>query len=80
MEFVHQYVDANALASVVSLPESFRNQKVELIVLPLLNKQTKKPSVDVSAIVDSLTGAIPQSDKTLEEWREERLKKYEAVD
>ena len=78
MEFVHQYVDANALASVVSLPESFRNQKVELIVLPLLNKQTA--SVDVSAIVDSLTGAIPQSDKTLEEWREERLKKYETVD
>ena len=78
MEFVRQYVDANALASVVALPESFRNQKVELIVLPLLNKQTA--SVDVSAIVDSLTGAIPQSDKTLDEWREERLKKYETVD
>lgn len=32
---------------------------------------------EIDAIVDSLVGAIPDSGKTLEEYREERLEKHE---
>ena len=35
---------------------------------------------DVEAIVKSLTGIIPDTGKTLEEYRSERLKKYEISD
>ena len=35
---------------------------------------------DVEAIVRSLTGIIPDKGKTLEEYRNERLKKYEIPD
>ena len=35
---------------------------------------------DVEAIVRSLTGIIPDTGKTLEEYRNERLKKYEISD
>ena len=33
---------------------------------------------DVESIVRSLTGIIPDTGKTLEEYRNERLKKYES--
>ena len=36
--------------------------------------------VDVEAVVASLVGAIPNMGKTLEEYRSERLKKYEILD
>ena len=35
---------------------------------------------DVESIVKSLTGIIPDTGKTLEEYRNERLKKYEISD
>ena len=35
---------------------------------------------DVEAVVASLVGAIPDMGKTLEEYRSERLKKYEIFD
>ena len=39
-----------------------------------------KQEQDVRSIVQSLVGAIPHTDLSLSELREERLKKYEAVD
>ncbi len=36
--------------------------------------------VDVDMIVASLVGSIPDTGKTLEEYRSERLKKYEISD
>ena len=36
--------------------------------------------VDVEAVMASLVGAIPNMGKTLEEYRIERLKKYETSD
>ena len=39
-----------------------------------------KSKEDVASIVKSLTGIIPDTGKTLEEYREERLKKYEISD
>lgn len=44
------------------------------------NSKENKKSEDVESIVQSLVGAIPSTDMTLEDFREERLKKYEAVD
>lgn len=49
------------------------------------NREKEKPRRDklsedkanVEAIVSSLIGAIPDTGKTLEEYRNERLKKYE---
>lgn len=49
------------------------------------NREKEKPKRDklsedkanVEAIVSSLIGAIPDTGKTLEEYRNERLKKYE---
>lgn len=35
---------------------------------------------DIASIVASLTGVIPDTGKTLEEYRSERLKKYENPD
>ena len=35
---------------------------------------------DVTLVVQSLVGSIPSTDISLEDFREERLKKYEAVD
>ncbi|MGN1193487.1 MAG: UDP-N-acetylenolpyruvoylglucosamine reductase [Dorea sp.] len=44
------------------------------------NSKENKKSEDVESIVQSLVGAIPSTDMTLEDFREERLRKYEAVD
>lgn len=39
--------------------------------------KSTEEKADVEAIVASLIGAIPDTGKTLEEYRNERLKKYE---
>lgn len=44
------------------------------------NSKENKKSEDVESIVQSLIGALPSTDISLEDFREERLRKYEAVD
>lgn len=44
------------------------------------SEKSAKDTVDVEAIVNSLIGAIPDTGKSLEEYRNERLKKYEISD
>ena len=44
------------------------------------NSKENKKSEDVESIVQSLIGALPSTDMSLEDFREERLRKYEAVD
>lgn len=44
------------------------------------SEKSAKDMVDVEAIVNSLIGAIPDTGKSLEEYRNERLKKYEISD
>ena len=34
MEVIRQFIDANGLMSIMNLPETFRNQKLEVIVPP----------------------------------------------
>lgn len=80
MEVVRKYVDTSSLLPIMSLPENFRNRKLEVIVLPAEETQTMKRNVDIKGMVESLVGAIPPIDMSLSELREERLKKYEDID
>ena len=87
MEFVRQIVEGSELANVILLPASLRSGKVEVIVLPITEKEppSKISGKDIDemlegSITQSLIGAIPISEISLEEIREERLRKYESVD
>lgn len=58
---------------------------IEFLVSARKKEKTKRESMaeereDVESIVKSLTGIIPDTGKTLEEYRNERLKKYELSD
>ena len=87
MEAVRQVINSELLRGVVPLPKSFRRKQVELIIfikeetgtLPKLT-MGDIDSLLPGSIVESLIGAIPQSDKTLDNYRAERLSKYEVAD
>ena len=79
MEVIRKFIDANSLMSIMALPEAFRNRKLEIIVLPTDEETTTRQKADVPSIVQSLVGAIPHTDMTLSELRDERLGKYEAA-
>lgn len=79
MEVVRKFVDSQNLMSILSLPETFRNRKLEIIILPVEEQAPDAQQKDISLIVQSLIGAIPHTDLTLEELREERLGKYETA-
>ncbi len=78
MEVIRKFIDAYSLMSIMTLPEAFRNQKLEIIVLPTNEAVPVRQKADVAGIVQSLVGAIPQTDLTLSELRDEKLGKYEA--
>lgn len=79
MEVIRKFIDANSLMSVIALPEAFRNRKLEVIVLPIEEEAVTQQKTDVPSIVQSLVGAIPHTDMTLSELRDERLEKYETA-
>ena len=80
MEVIRKFVDANSLMSILALPEAFRNRKLEIIVLPAGEDAPARRDGDVADIVRSLVGAVPRTDLTLSDLRDERLRKYEAAD
>lgn len=58
---------------------------IEFLVSVRKREKKKKETLtvdreNVESIVKSLTGIIPDTGKTLEEYRDERLKKYEISD
>lgn len=79
MEVIRKFIDANALMSIMALPEAFRNRKLEIIVLPTDEDTPVQQKADVEDVVQSLVGAIPYTSLTLSELRDERLKRYEAA-
>ena len=79
MEVIRKFIDANSLMSIMALPEAFRNRKLEVIVLPTEEEAVTQQKTDVPSIVQSLVGAIPHTDMTLSELRDERLEKYETA-
>lgn len=85
MEVVRQFIDAKKLMSVISLPKTLQNSRLEIIILPAEDVKadtadTAKATSFISDIVDSLTGIIPDNGKDLEDYRAERLSKYETAD
>jgi len=87
MEVIRQIVEGSELANLIPLPTAFRNGKVEVIVLPIAEKSSPPKysgkSLDEmleGSITQSLIGAIPISEVSLEDIREERLRKYESID
>ena len=80
MEVVRKYIDADNLMAIMRLPENFKNRKLEVIILPAEEQEKPlKRAADIDQAIKSLTGAIPYTDISLEELREERLKKYENI-
>lgn len=80
MEAIRRYIDASRLMSIMALPETFKNRKLEVLVFPTEEQESKKEKIDIESVVQSLIGVIPDVDMTLEELREERRQKYETVD
>ena len=63
----------------MKLPEKFRNRKLEVIIFPAEEQEKlSKNAVDIDQALQSLVGVIPYTDMSLEELREERLKKYDV--
>ena len=87
MEAVKQVIDSKLLNGVISLPRNFQNKKVEVIVF-LKEENTAMPELTMKeidemlkgSVTESLVGSVPQSNMALEDYRAERLKKYELVD
>lgn len=81
MEVVRKFVDASSLMTIMTLPETFRNRKLEVIVRPTEEQTEKsKDAFDIESAIQSLVGAVPYTDMSLSEIREERLQKYENID
>lgn len=81
MEMIREFVDAKKLMSVISLPDTMKNRRLEVIVFPA--EETSKSvqrTEQIESIVDRLTGIIPDNGMSLEDYRAERLSKYEVTD
>jgi hypothetical protein len=87
MEAIKEIIDSNLLNGVISLPKHFQNKKVEVIIF-LQEEKIIMPKFTMNdidemlkgSITESLIGSVPQSDMALEDYRAERLKKYESID
>ena len=79
MESVREIIDSNVLDRVLPLPQSFRNHKVEILVFPVQDRKKQLNDLMEGSITQSLIGAIPHPDITLDEIRTLRLKKYESL-
>lgn len=80
MEVIRKFMDANALISIMALPEAFHNRKLEIIALPPDKDAPVQEKADVEDVVQSLVGAIPYTGLTLSELRDKRLGKYGTAD
>jgi hypothetical protein len=86
MEYVREIIDSNVLDQVLTLPRSFHNRKVEILVFPV-HDQEKKINIDTrkinelmeGSITQSLIGAVPHPEITLDEIRSLRLQKYDSA-
>ena len=87
MEAVRQVIDSDLLEGIIPLPKSFQCKKIEIIAFvreewsaPQSFTNADIESMLKGSITESLIGILPQSDKALEDYRAERLNKYEAAD
>jgi hypothetical protein len=80
-------MSADALSGVVAMPQAFKNKRVEVIIREAPENATAlkidMASIDRmmdGSITQSLIGIVPNSGKTLDDYRAERLAKYDRVD
>jgi hypothetical protein len=82
-----QIMSADALSGVINMPPIFRNKRVEVIIREA-PEATPALKIDVAnigrmmsgSVTQSLIGIVPNSGRTLDDYRAERLSKYERVD
>ena len=63
---------------VLNTPVQFQQGQEVIITYTVLSQDSKREML--ASIVDSLRGVIPNREKELSEYREERLKKYAYID
>lgn len=63
---------------VLDSPVKFQRGQEVVVTYTIIQSVPKKNNQ--SSLVDSLIGAIPNSGKTLSEYRSERLRKYASID
>jgi hypothetical protein len=87
MEAVKQIINSSLLNNIITLPKNFQNKEVELtIALADKNvKHTIMPKLEIDAmlkgsVTESLIGVLPYAEKSLSDYRQERLSKYGCVD
>ena len=73
MEFIRTIVESNRLENVVDIPRGFRNQKVEVLILPLSEKHEKKKKAfnpdDFEGILNIDAEGIEEEIKSMrDEW------------
>ena len=61
---------------IMTLPETFKNQKLEVLIFQ--TEEQEPENVDIKSVVRSLIGAIPATDMSLDELKEERRHKFEC--
>jgi len=74
MEVIRKYIDESSLMKIMALPETFRNRRLEVIVLPAEDLQRSRKRVDMETTIRSLIGAIPDTGLSLADYREERAR------
>lgn len=70
MEFVRTIVDSKRLEKIVYMPRKMKNQKVEVLILPILDKQPKKKK---EFVPEEFEGVLKIDQKTLD-WEMEHLR------
>jgi hypothetical protein len=88
MEEVRSVVDSSLLDGIIHLPAYLQKKQVGIVVFSIEEKKDALPSFSMAeidemmkgSVTESLIGSIPNRDISLEEYRAERLKKYESVD
>ena len=68
----------NGFHIVLNTPVQFQQGQEVIITYTVLSQDSKREML--ASIVDSLRGVIPNREKELSEYREERLKKYACID
>jgi hypothetical protein len=87
MEAVRRIVEGSQLSNVIPLPHYFRNRKLEIIVIPAedstdspLPSRNEIDAMLEGSLTQTLIGSVPNTERTLEDYRAERLSKYERID
>lgn len=71
MEAIRKIIDHTDNPLTIDLPEEFKNRKVEVIILPLEEKEEPKKKYDFSKFVGKLEwkgDAVAEQRKLRDEW------------